>query len=364
VRLDELRWECGRLVLRVSGRLLHGDGTPLAFARRDETACWDPPVDLGTEVALEDRDVERDLAESRIDVLVRAREARAEFLLPVESGVVRHEHGGSVTASVVAEARLDPLTGAGGAPLHREIWDVIARVHVGGWTGGARLGADRAEAIPPRLPAAVVGDPGHVVIPFWTAAGNLSVDVDQSSESLAGRVTPLHADVRAERSAVAVAVALPALLGEGAAAKPLQLHAKRSGTVVRAVTVPATLAGSGANNSFARLEARLPLRKLVPRSGFISRGSWKLSVTIGPSTNSMGLVLDVGEYGRLSVRSIRSENGVPKHAPVRASLAERVLFDRSWRRHVPRPLRVGARFALRAVNRLSVSSPAGRTRRG
>jgi poly(ribitol-phosphate) beta-N-acetylglucosaminyltransferase len=349
VRLEDLRWERGRLTVDVSGRLGHADGTPLGFPGDGERLYWDPPLDLGPEVTPQDRDVTSELESSAIEVFVRSRDERGDFSLPVESRAVRDEGGQAVTVSLVGKARLDPVTCAEGRPLGRETWDVLARVHTAGWAASARVGSDRSDTISTTLPPAFVGDPVHVVIPFWTRAGNLTVDVDQSSKPLRRLVTPRDADARSEGAAVAFTLALPALL-DSSAPRAAELHAKRMGTTARTVTVPATISPSGSGDSSTRLDALLPFKRIFPTSGTISPGSWKLFATIGPATRSLGLLLDVAADGTVSVRSTRSAKGAPIGAPAR--LPERVLFDPSWRRGLRRFVRGGVHGALAARQRL------------
>ena len=139
VELEDVRSEAGQLVLGLSGRLTYGDGTPLAFARNGERLYWDPPVDLGPEVTPSDREVTSELDRSRVDVFVRVRKERADFVLPVESRVLRHDDD-SLHVSLAAEARLDPVTAAAGTPLTGGSWDVVACVRTAGWARVASVG--------------------------------------------------------------------------------------------------------------------------------------------------------------------------------------------------------------------------------
>ena len=150
VELEEVRSEAGRLVLRLTGRLRYGDGSPLAFAREGESLYWEPSVDLGPEVGRDEREVTGELEGSRIDVFVRVRKERAEFLLPGESTVLRHDDGG-LHVSLVTEAVLDPKTGAAGAPLPGGPWDLLACVRTAGWPRMAKIGPVPDEASRPGL---------------------------------------------------------------------------------------------------------------------------------------------------------------------------------------------------------------------
>ncbi|MDQ3993966.1 MAG: hypothetical protein M3265_04145, partial [Actinomycetota bacterium] len=249
---------------------------------------------------------------------------------------------------------IDPLAAAAGMPLARETWDVVARVHMLSWSAAARVGARRAEMVPADPPAAVVGAPPHVVIPFWTRFGNLSLDVDQSSKSLVADVKPGEADVRRADSALALILRVPAVVGAPDSIKPVKLHAKRIGPAARAVTVDATLSAPRGDTA-ARFEARVPFRRMLPSSRRLAPGSWRLSATIGPSTKSLGLVLDVTPDGSFGVRSTRSANGTERRGDLSPRLVERILFDPAWRRRIPRPVRVGASAGLRAGRALAES---------
>ena len=311
VRLDDVRWEADALVLRVSGSLAYGDGRPLSFTREGDRLFWDPLVELGPHVASGDRDVTGDLEASRIDVFVHSREDDAEFVVPTDFRVERTDDGGSVRLSLAGEARLDPAAAAAGQALASGVWEVHARVRVGGWAREAKLVTNRADSMKETLVPAVVGKPVRVVIPFFTPRGELRVDLDQSSRALRRHVTPADAEVRRRLGAVAFALALPAHFS-GAGPATVELHAKRRGRNTRLVSIPARISTVNGNGASARLEARLPLRtrllrvwRKLPTGPFLSPGSWRLSATIGPSTKGLGLVVDVAGDGAVVVRGRR-----------------------------------------------------------
>jgi poly(ribitol-phosphate) beta-N-acetylglucosaminyltransferase len=186
-RLDEVRTEADRLVLRVSGRLAYEDGAPHVFRRDGEKLYWEPLVDLGPAVVPADREVTGEVARSRIDVFVRSRKERAEFFLPAESVVVRHDDGERLHVSLVAEARLDPVTAGAGRPLARDVWDVLACVRTAGWARVTPIGSP-PEAASATLSAAVVRDDARVT-PRSTSRGTLAVAVGSvRSRSPRGRV--------------------------------------------------------------------------------------------------------------------------------------------------------------------------------
>jgi glycosyltransferase involved in cell wall biosynthesis len=185
VQLEDVRSEPRQLVLRLSGRLTYEDGTPFAFTRDGQRLSWDPPVDLGPEVSPADRDVTGEVERSRIDVFVRSRRERAEFFLPGESTIVRHEDDDAVHLSLVAEARLDPLTAAAGRPLPRNVWDVIACVRTAGWGRVTRVGSP-SEAGQGTLPPALFSGPVRVALRS-TPRGTLSISVGSSRSRTRGR---------------------------------------------------------------------------------------------------------------------------------------------------------------------------------
>ncbi|HEV3407412.1 MAG TPA: glycosyltransferase family 2 protein [Gaiellaceae bacterium] len=173
--LEEARPDAGRLVLRLSGRLSYEGGAPLAFRRDGEKLYWDPPVDLGTAVSLADREVTGELETSRIDVFVRSRKERAEFFLPADSAVVRHDDDDGLHISLEAEARLDPVTAGAGSPLARDLWDVLACVRTAGWARVVPVSSATEPASAAMSPA--VGGDGVRMTPRSTARGTLAVAI-------------------------------------------------------------------------------------------------------------------------------------------------------------------------------------------
>ncbi|MGH3342465.1 MAG: glycosyltransferase, partial [Carbonactinosporaceae bacterium] len=315
VRLDGLDWEDGAFVLRMTGRLAYRDGSPLTFTREGDRLLWDlpPGVRDSDVITPDDRDVTRELAQSRINVFVRSRSDRSELVVPAKSNVAWQEEGPSVTVSVVGQALLDPLKLAAGAPMGAGVWDVYTQVAACGWESVVRPGGERDASVPERPPPGIVGDPARVMIPFWTTAGNLSLDLDQSARTLVQGLRPDGVDASFDGSSVAVSFAIPDLHCQpGVTANlALELSAEPSGAGgdgdgVRPVSVPAVLAaggGSAVSGGSAtpadRFGARLPYS---PAEAGVGPGSWRLVATVGRSTARLPLTLDIAQDGTPTVR--------------------------------------------------------------
>jgi hypothetical protein len=177
VQVGAAKWEGERLRLELSGRLEHGDGSPVRYRRAGTRVLLKVDDDEAPDEIL---DVTAELRRSRLDVVVTARESKAEFLLPTRSSYEQRSDGrGGITLELTSVVHLDPLSAAARAPLGSGTWDVAARVVSTGWDLTTRLGA------PPDLAAdlapAVIGRPGRAVVPYLTKFGNVSVHVEDET---------------------------------------------------------------------------------------------------------------------------------------------------------------------------------------
>ncbi|MEV6112745.1 glycosyltransferase [Streptomyces sp. NPDC052109] len=213
-----------------------------------------------------------------VDLVVRDRESAASFFQPVE--VTRErvpaEDGGSRLV-LRATATVDPARAAGGAPLHGGLWDLYARVGLGGWTKECRLGPAPGAglALPP---AGIVAD--RVLLPYWTKQHrNLSLDVDRAVKGLGlHRLTPADAAVS---DAETLTVALPLCVPDTTAAT-----VRLVGASGRTVDRPAVL--TPADGVHALLETGLPL-------GELRNGLWRTELRLsGGRTLKLPLLLRVG----------------------------------------------------------------------
>ncbi|MBX5469670.1 MAG: hypothetical protein IRZ21_07210, partial [Thermoleophilaceae bacterium] len=138
-RLRELRREGGEVVLRIEAELRVADA-PLLFERRGGRVLWVPPPALAEALAESELEVGREAPSSSAWALLRASADLSEHQLPGQSRLrLEPAGGGALRALLDAEARLDPETAAGGAPLRAGDWEVLAALEVAGFRGDARV---------------------------------------------------------------------------------------------------------------------------------------------------------------------------------------------------------------------------------
>lgn len=186
VCLDDVRWEKNSLRLRVSGRLLYGDGSPVLFGIEDGRMCWRVPVPLDTRLPPATRDAGTALTEARLDVLVTDRASGCDYHLPIVVEQTQTKlSDGTVELALRGEARLEPMSALAGEPLTPGFWNLTARISCGGWSSFARLGSKRADHLGTAVRPRFFDQPVGVVSPYWTAGnGNLSLSVGRISKAL------------------------------------------------------------------------------------------------------------------------------------------------------------------------------------
>ncbi|MGH3344929.1 MAG: glycosyltransferase family 2 protein [Carbonactinosporaceae bacterium] len=185
VRLVNLRRRGDGLVLRLSGHLCYDDGGPVTFTRQGDRLIWNLPrqlsqdgqdgqISLDSTVSVEDRDVTDVLSDSSLSVVLRARSDGTEVVLPVVRRCELQEDNGTLSVTVTADVRLDPLTAAAGAALRAGSWDVNARVASCGWSCETavrcRAGADLEEALSPAT--------APPLVTAWRTGDRLGVSLD------------------------------------------------------------------------------------------------------------------------------------------------------------------------------------------
>ncbi|MCW2945534.1 MAG: glycosyltransferase family 2 protein [Actinoallomurus sp.] len=156
--LDGMRWDGDRLAVRFTARLVYRDGTP--FALRD--GRWEPPVRF----RLPEDVLDATREPCRLDLYIRRRADGADHPLPLTA-----QPAGEFAASGEAMLHADE-----GPALTPGVWDLVARLDVGGWTVERRL--QGAVEIPAR---------GRLT-PYRTENGNLSVRVRVPSKCPLKRV--------------------------------------------------------------------------------------------------------------------------------------------------------------------------------
>jgi glycosyltransferase involved in cell wall biosynthesis len=177
VMLHSVTLKGSQLRLRLTVPLRYGDGSPVALTASGGRVRWQvpPPLADAPELRPDDIDVTRELARSRIDVFVRSRRDRAEFLLPARWEPIKTGADGHLVIEITGEATLDPTTAAAGARLANGTYDVHGRITSCGWDASVRVPAPGSVVGDLDLPAEPAGK--YVVAPYRTSAGNLAVRI-------------------------------------------------------------------------------------------------------------------------------------------------------------------------------------------
>jgi glycosyltransferase involved in cell wall biosynthesis len=218
-RLEDLRWENGRIAITVSARLRQEDGRPVALLRRGERYFLHPDFHQGLLEEGQETEVTGEMNGFRAEVQLRDRETAVEWMCPVrfETRVEEITDGADQLGKAGAEAGTETAPEAGqeveGTPCHvvlhgvayldpkkikgrpaldRGRWDVWVPVRGLGLVRKARLGADRAPGVDGHCLPALLGSPARAVVPYFTDPhGNLTLDVDRRGkrlgDALAGR---------------------------------------------------------------------------------------------------------------------------------------------------------------------------------
>lgn len=175
-RVDELRWEDGRLTADVAFELLRGDGEPLVLVERDGTRYLDPGLLAGVPGTEDGRPVPDPFRLAYAELVVKDRD-REDWWYPEGDLELRLVDDGDGRSRIVASGRLllDPERLAGGRPLRRGVHDVWAYVQLLGVERMVRVSGD-GEPTAPAAPPALTG--GRLALPYWTDKGQLALDVD------------------------------------------------------------------------------------------------------------------------------------------------------------------------------------------
>jgi hypothetical protein len=190
-RLEALSWTRGRLAVSVSTGIELAPGRPLVVVERDGRHLLDPAVTDG--LVGEPIDVAGELESVRATLFARDRTTGAQWSIQARAhldwtGVADDGEGSASSPVVTADATIDPLTLAGGAPLGRGAWDVWVRIVGLGLDRTARVGPDRSPALDTRAGALLVGDGAAPVVALFDREGGLVVDVDRCSTTVAAAV--------------------------------------------------------------------------------------------------------------------------------------------------------------------------------
>lgn len=324
--LTGLAWEGGGLQVEFTAGMRAGK-KPVEFrgAAGEELICLPTGLDRHDTLAqLGVRPVAR-IGASKAELLVRDRSTAAEFYQPVTFSRERVQGGEQDELRMVlrAKACISPETAAGGGPLTAGIWDVSVRVHLAGWTKDVRLGSVRSEAAADGCPAAVVGEPARLVLPYWTTPhGNLSLDIGRTTDGLGRQLGGLgKRDLRILPEPLLIEALLP--VWQNAAVVPAVLHLTEQSGSRRTVRAEATLTAAD-NLTGSLLRAERPQQRLTG-------GSWDIGLSLGDGSERparLPFALVVAASGALTLRE-----AVERPVMGRQSLARR-LAPRFLRRVV------------------------------
>ncbi|MGC5014628.1 glycosyltransferase family 2 protein [Streptosporangium sp. DT93] len=304
--LTRVDWEDGVLVMALTVEIMQNDGTPMRFVPYgDDGLLWEPPVRLdGLRLAPELADVSQAAARARFEVYARHEESGEVHLLPVDCSMIRCRHGGGVRLQVTGTARLDADAAAAGGPLPAGLWELHVRMY-----GVARQARTRVTGSPLSCAGAVTGRSGRLVVPWWSARGELGVCVEPRSfpESIA-LVSPGTTAV-GQRGHVFVVVPVPYVPPSGGPPAELVLR-QATGRLQEIVTpalvepgVPAELAG--------RLIAKIPTR-LAYREEFLSPGRWAPFLRMDGRETALRFTVVMNRGGRVEIRE-PLPSGPPRH---------------------------------------------------
>ncbi|GAA4096365.1 glycosyltransferase family 2 protein [Nonomuraea soli] len=271
--LESLDWRAGALHLTFSSEFTANE-QPLAFTDDGDQIVLRPPLGSGggEAVALLDANASVKTDRARMDLVVRARKTAGEFYQPVsfEPEHVPMAEPGLVRFVLRGAAAIDPQTAGAGAPLEPGIWDVIVRQSGCGWTKETRLGSIRSESVTKGRTGALVGDPGRLVLPYWTDPhGNLSLDVGQVTQrvdyDLQEGIGAEHGRIRDGRLEITL---------------PLHPYAPATPVAVRFVSRTAgRIDATGTLDSVLRVE--------IPDACF-DAGRWRVSIALPKEGSSAG----------------------------------------------------------------------------
>ena len=193
-RLEDFRWEDGRIAIAVTARLVWGaDRKPLSLLRRGDRYFLHPDFHQDLLDDGELIDVTDEIDGYRAEVSLRDRETAVEWSCPAEFETsvedlpaVEGDPEGVVCEVVLrGTGYLDPKAVKGRDALTRGMWDVWVPVRGLGLVRKARLGSDRAPGVDDSCLPALLGSPAQLTVPYFTDPhGNLTLDVARRGKKL------------------------------------------------------------------------------------------------------------------------------------------------------------------------------------
>ncbi|MFC7480795.1 hypothetical protein ACFQX7_13225 [Luedemannella flava] len=279
--LLDAAWRQGALEVAVAATLVDPDGVPLLFHRDGDRVYRIVPPELAGTLTDEELDV-TDLLRGRVELGVRGRSSRVEWVLPSHGRVEYVDTPAGTVARGWCAARLYPGAAAYGRPLDERLWDLTVRF--------TALGYVSHRAVPARGGVGPALIDGRAVVPFAASDAQLSVDLGLGTAGLlpAAGLTPAdvtHVDARLE-------LRLPPIHLDGFAAAPGEV-------IVGGVGYPAEC---------RTIDGRSLVRAPVPP---MAHGP--VSVRLVDEPAATGLILVPGPDGRSHPR---------REAPLPASFAD------------------------------------------
>jgi poly(ribitol-phosphate) beta-N-acetylglucosaminyltransferase len=135
VRVRSVTWKKDAVELELRATI-ESQGEPFTIESR-ERSRWMPPRAIRAELTGDELDMGDELHNATVQALLRSRSDGSEYLVPTRSTLVllpaSAESGIVKTPALVGATEISARTGAAGAPLRPDDWQLRALVHVAGF---------------------------------------------------------------------------------------------------------------------------------------------------------------------------------------------------------------------------------------
>lgn len=222
VDLVSADWDDHTLIVRTRITLVDAEVRPIRLRRVGDRLMRVLPSGLSATISPALLDVTDDLNEAVVEMSVRGRNSGIEWIVPTEATVDLIGDGDYVLVRSDAEGRIDLKTAAFGQPLSKDVWGVLGRMSVLGYSSGRRV-------IAAELDSTSIEIDGSRVQAYRTLAGNLAIDLTRVPwpDAMAARVKPVDpAPLSAAISRQAQRIR-PVALGSGLTRSPALMRALR-----------------------------------------------------------------------------------------------------------------------------------------
>jgi glycosyltransferase involved in cell wall biosynthesis len=185
VTATELAWRDGKLHLALEGLWRDRKGGPIGLVREGNRLRRDLPAELLEALPDDVVDFTDALDDFGLELAVRDRPAFVSWQVPVEQRATWVDlEDGRVAPSVSATVVVDPATAALGAPLERQVHDLVARLH---WDA-----AERTSAVLYRGASAPAVTADGTAVAYRSKKNALAVDLSASLRNVVadGGVAP------------------------------------------------------------------------------------------------------------------------------------------------------------------------------